>query len=51
MAERDDLAKKMSELAEKGRELASQHAMVVAEFERLQERVKEIDRKQRENLN
>lgn len=42
-SERDDLVEQMRLLAEKGRELAAEHAKVVEEFLRVQDKVIELD--------
>ena len=49
-SERDILAEQMRVLAEKGRELAAEHAKVVEEFLRVQARVIDLDRCSKKDL-
>lgn len=50
-AEQEKLLEQLRVLAEKAKELMAEHARVVAEFTRVQERILQLDRENRKSSN
>jgi len=51
MSERDDLVREMQTLSEKSAKLMAEHAKIVHDFQRIQQRIEALDREQKSKAN